>query len=459
MAIKLTTLFFFFGLIALSSALYSPNSKVVKLTTGNFKDLVTNSKDVWFIEFYAPWCGHCKNLAPDWERLAAATEGIIKIGAVDMTTDQEAGSAYGIKGFPTLKFFGANKNSPIDFNGGRTANELLNFAFEQAKKVSESRLGGGSSGGFNAGGNAGGGAGAGSCGGGQQQQQQQQQGNCGGGQQQQGGAGSGDAKDVFVLTDSNWAETIGQSDDLWLVEFYAPWCGHCKNLEPQWNKAATDLAGQVKIAKVDATVNPTLAQRFAVNSYPQIKLFPSGPKSDNLVEDFSGARDAGTITAWALEKKAQYKQAVKVTQLVNQDVFDKYCTNLRGICFIAFLPHILDSSAVERNNYIQIFQDLAQGHRADPITFSWAQGGDYYPLEESLGLGSGYPAFVALSVNKMKYAPLTGSFSQKSIDLFVKTLLAGKQPLFNLREAPKLASVNEWNGKDAPAQQFEASDL
>lgn len=458
MASNAPILLVFLGLLTISSALYSSNSKVVKLTSGNFKDLVINSKDVWFIEFYAPWCGHCKNLAPEWEKLAGALDGIIKVGAVDMTTDESAGSAYGIRGFPTLKFFGANKNSPADYNGARSASEMLNYAFDEAKKAASSRIGGGYTGGSNNNAGFGGNAG-GSCGGGGGPSAGAGAGSCGGGGAGGAGGGSTDDKDVVVLTDANFNDLLGSSEDLWIVEFYAPWCGHCKNLEPQWNKAATDLKGEVKIAKVDATQSPTLAGRFSVNSYPQIKLFPSGAKSDNLIEDYSGSRDASSIVSWALEKKAQYKQATKVVQLVNQEVFDQYCTNLRGICFIAFLPHIYDSSASERNAQIQTLKDLAQSFRADPVTFIWAQGGDYFSLEESLGLGSGYPALVALSVNKMKYAPLTGSFSQKNNEFFVKSLIQGKQSLFNLREAPKVSSVNTWDGKDAAPQQHDSIEL
>lgn len=50
-------------------------------------------------------------------------------------------------------------------------------------------------------------------------------------------------KDVVVLTDSNFDELVMQSKDIWLVEFYAPWCGHCKKLEPEWNEAASKLKG------------------------------------------------------------------------------------------------------------------------------------------------------------------------------------------------------------------------
>lgn len=437
------------------SAFYGADSKVVKLTSANFREKVLQGKGLWFVEFYAPWCGHCQRLTPEWEKLASALEGVINVGAVDMTTDEAAGSPYGIRGFPTIKFFGADKDRPEDFQGQRTVDAMVSFAFEQARKAVDTRARGGSSSGGSYNSNTGGNPG-GSCGGGGfQQQQQQPGGSCGGGPGSN--TGSTNSEDVIVLTDENFNDLMS-SEELWIVDFYAPWCGHCKNLEPEWNKAATNLKGEVKVAKVDATAQPSLASRFGVNAYPQIKLFPSGPKSDGLVEDYEGNRDSGSITNWALEKKAQYKPASKVVQLVDQETFDNYCANIRGICFIAFLPHIYDSSANERNDYIEVLQELSNENRVNPVTFSWSQGGDYYGVEESLGLGSGYPAFVAMSVNKMKYATLTGSYNKKNLDLFIKSLISGKQPLFNLREVPKFKTVSKWDGNDQK-QASESVDL
>ena len=61
------------------------------------------------------------------------------------------------------------------------------------------------------------------------------------------------------------AETFDEAlqyDGIAVVKFYAPWCGHCKALEPEWNAAAASLKGKVKLAKVDATLNEKLARRF-----------------------------------------------------------------------------------------------------------------------------------------------------------------------------------------------------
>ena len=69
-------------------------------------------------------------------------------------------------------------------------------------------------------------------------------------------------EDVIVLTDVSFDKEIQNSKDIWYVEFYAPWCGHCQKLEPEYNEAASKLKGQVKLAKVDATAETGLAQRF-----------------------------------------------------------------------------------------------------------------------------------------------------------------------------------------------------
>ena len=58
---------------------------------------------------------------------------------------------------------------------------------------------------------------------------------------------------MVVLDVTNFDSLVMKSKDIWMVEFYAPWCGHCKALEPEYKQAAAQLKGQVKLGKVDAT--------------------------------------------------------------------------------------------------------------------------------------------------------------------------------------------------------------
>ncbi len=83
----------------------------------------------------APWCGHCKMAAPEFEQAASILSGIVNVGAVDMTTDPGAGSKYGIQGYPTIKLFGADKSKPIDFSSSeRTFNKFVEFSMNHVKK-------------------------------------------------------------------------------------------------------------------------------------------------------------------------------------------------------------------------------------------------------------------------------------------------------------------------------------
>lgn len=85
-----------------SSAMYSKKSGVITLDQNNFDKEVLASDDFFLVEFFAPWCGHCKALAPEYRKAAKALNGIAKIGAVDCDKEQALAQKYGVKGFPTL---------------------------------------------------------------------------------------------------------------------------------------------------------------------------------------------------------------------------------------------------------------------------------------------------------------------------------------------------------------------
>ena len=100
-----------------------------------------------YLNLKAPWCGHCQRLAPEWSKAATALKGVVKMGAVDMTQHQELGGPYNVQGFPTIKVFGQNKQSPGDYNGARTADALVDAALREVRSAVKARLGGKKSGG------------------------------------------------------------------------------------------------------------------------------------------------------------------------------------------------------------------------------------------------------------------------------------------------------------------------
>ncbi|XP_017858935.1 PREDICTED: probable protein disulfide-isomerase A6 [Drosophila arizonae] len=405
-----------------ANAFYSPSDNVVELTPSNFNREVLQSDAIWVVEFYAPWCGHCQSLVPEYKKLAGAVKGVIKVGSVNADEHSELGGKYNVRGFPTIKIFGANKQTPTDYNGQRTANAIAEAALAEAKKKVQAAFGGG-------------------------------------GGSKSGSSSSGD--DVIELTEDNFDKLVLNSDDIWLVEFFAPWCGHCKNLAPEWAKAAKELKGKVKLGALDATAHQSKAAEYNVRGYPTIKFFPAGSKRASDAEEYNGGRTASDIISWANDKHTENVPPPELIEITDETTFNTACEG-KPLCVVSVLPHILDCDANCRNKFLDTLRTLGEKFKQKLWGWAWAEGGQQMALEEALEVGGfGYPAMAVVNFKKMKFSVLKGSFSKDGINEFLRDISYGRGQTSPVRGAkkPKIVSVDPWDGKNGELPTEEDIDL
>ncbi|CAI2179072.1 2892_t:CDS:2 [Funneliformis geosporum] len=118
------------GVFLACTIVTAEESDVLTLTKDSFKTIVEPEKLI-LVEFYAPWCGHCKALAPEYEIAATALKDKnIKLAKVDCTTETQVCAEQDIKGYPTLKVF--KDGNASEYNGGRKADLIINYMKKQA---------------------------------------------------------------------------------------------------------------------------------------------------------------------------------------------------------------------------------------------------------------------------------------------------------------------------------------
>jgi len=223
------------------------DGNVKDLTPETFDSVVDGSKAA-FVEFFAPWCGHCKKLAPEYEIVgdAFAKNNDVVIAKVDCDKNKELGNRFGIKGYPTLKFFPKGSLTPEDYSGGREANDIIEFV--NGKTGSRAKV-------------------------------------------------SKPSSDVNVLTPATFDNIVKDSSKNVFVEFYAPWCGHCKSLAPVWEKLATVFKNEpsVVIANVDADKYKDIAGQYGVSGFPTLKFFGADSKEG---KPYNGGRDLAELVKY-----------------------------------------------------------------------------------------------------------------------------------------------------------------
>ncbi|XP_077480501.1 thioredoxin domain-containing protein 5 [Stigmatopora argus] len=299
-----------------------PESKdgMYELTSTNFKEHIM--KGLNFVKFYAPWCGHCKAMAPTWDQMASTFEhSEVKIGKLDCTQYQDACIKMGVRGYPTLLFFnGGEKVEITRYKGKREFDNLKEFVEEMLNSIKTKQE--------------------------EKEREAEEEPKEEAKEEPKEDANEEakeepkkdakeeakeepkedakeeakeepkedakedmrqeeEAKDkpieeqtneekstVLQLTEENFDGTIATG--FTFVKFFAPWCGHCKFLAPVWrelSKKDFNVLTDVKIAIVDCTVERTLCNKYNVQGYPTLMMFRAGKQGD----EYSGPRDLASL--------------------------------------------------------------------------------------------------------------------------------------------------------------------
>ncbi|KAI4791324.1 hypothetical protein KUCAC02_034075 [Chaenocephalus aceratus] len=247
---------------------------VTVLNNNNF-DTFMEGKDTVLVEFYAPWCGHCKQFVSEYEKIALAlkeNDPPIHVAKVDATVANEIATKLEVSGYPTFKIM--KNGEAVDYDGARTEKAIV----ARVKEVAQPDW-------------------------------------------------KPPPEATLVLTKDNFDEIVNNADII-LVEFYAPWCGHCKSLAPEYEKAAKDLSQRsppIPLAKVDGTIESELASRFEVTGYPTIMIFRRGK-----MFDFNGPRQHQGIVDYMGEQAGPPSQQVQaVKQDAAYEIYIEACNSLR----------------------------------------------------------------------------------------------------------------------------------
>ena len=221
-------------------------AKLEKLKHASFETNITTAP--FLVEFYAPWCSHCKALEPVLSELAEEMKESTKVGLVDCSGSRSLCKRFGITEFPTLMFFKQGFQWTLSSGEPRTVANLKNFIETRHETISRTKRAAPDSVAWP-------------------------------------GPGSGtkvyDTGNVWELTLENVAELFQKyKTGTWLIKAYTKWCGHCKKLEPIYYEVANTLTAKegssYYIGQIDCQKNGHLCQHFGANSYPTIVVVQGG---------------------------------------------------------------------------------------------------------------------------------------------------------------------------------------
>ncbi|XP_025901511.1 protein disulfide-isomerase A5, partial [Nothoprocta perdicaria] len=191
--------------------------------------------------FYAPWCGVCKRMMPSYQQAATELKGKYVLAGMNVYSAEfeRIKEEYNVRGYPTICYFEKGKFLFHFENYGATATDIAEWLKNpQAPQPQAPET-----------------------------------------------PWADEENVVYHLTDEDFDKFIKDHSSV-LVMFHAPWCGHCKKMKPEYEKAAEFLHassdGPGVLAAVDATVNKALAERYHISGFPTLKYFKDGEEKYTL---------------------------------------------------------------------------------------------------------------------------------------------------------------------------------
>lgn len=222
----------------LAFAKESVNSHVTTLGPQNFP---ANDKEPWLVDFFAPWCPPCRALLPELRKASKHLYGQLKFGTLDCTIHEKLCNMYNIQAYPTTVVF--NQSSIHEYEGHHSAEQILEF-IEDLMNPS-----------------------------------------------------------VISLTPTTFNELVKERkhDEIWMVDFYSPWCHPCQLLMPEWKRMARTLTGLINVGSIDCQKYHSFCSQEDVRRYPEIRFYPQKSNKNYQYHSYNGwNRDAYSLRIWGL---------------------------------------------------------------------------------------------------------------------------------------------------------------
>ncbi|KAG0054502.1 protein disulfide isomerase (PDI) protein [Gryganskiella cystojenkinii] len=389
------------------AGLYSSNDNVIDVNTHTFKSEVLDADHLVMVEFYAPWCGHCKNLAPQYKAAAKNLHGIVKMAAVDCDEDKNKPicSQYGIQGFPTIKIFPANRNNkkgtkyPQDYNGARQAKDIVDHLIKMVPN------------------------------------------------------------DIQLVTSNPSSDKIINVDEFAANEDKPRALLFTKKLASSnmYKGLATDMKDRMIVGEF-RTPKDEVLKKFNVESLPALVVFPKGSqepvvysgdmKREPLSEFLNQHAEASKKDGGQQQQKDNSKRSnsnnakpaapvvefdPKVPQIEDQVQFKMECLSKNaGSCVVAFLvvePEFEESVKVHEENMAVLEKVKKQAHDAGKaVHVMWMDALDkrVTTLMNQFQISSDIPGLLLVNPGKKAFVPFVGAFDVDGIQSWLSDSTTGR---------------------------------